>query len=71
MSQDDVLAVFDPGEKLTRSEIVARCMDRGLCARTIEVNVGAARKTGKIEPVGIEYIGHLNRGVFRYQVVGQ
>lgn len=70
MSQDDVLAVFGPGEKLTRAEIVARCVKRGLCARTADVNVSAARKTGKIDPIGIEYIGRLNRGVFRYQVVG-
>lgn len=69
MSQDDVLAVFEPGEILTWPEIVARCLELGNARRTVEKNIADARRTRKLAVVGVEHTGRLGRSVLKYAVV--
>lgn len=52
MSQADVLAVFGPGEQLTRAEIGRRMAERGVKYSTALSNIVQARATKKLEKVG-------------------
>lgn len=52
MSQADVLAVFGPGEQLTRAEIGRRMVERGVKYSTALRNIVQARATKKLKKVG-------------------
>lgn len=55
MSQADVLAVFGPGEKLTRAEIARRMAEeRGVCWPTALNNISNARVSGKLKAAGTD-----------------
>lgn len=68
MSQEDVLAVFEPGEILTWPEIVSRCLAMGNARKTVEKNITEAYRTGKLESDGVEYTGRRGRSLLRYKV---
>lgn len=69
MSQDDVLSVFEPDEILTWPEIIDRCLAMGNARKTVEKNITAAYRTGKLKAVGVAHTGRRGRSLLKYAVV--